>query len=522
MNKKAVKIIGFLMIMTLASKLLGLAREIFLAGYYGAGVEAAAFSTAVDIPLKFFDLAFGAAVTSTFIPVFNKYLKDEDTEGGFLFASRFVNIVLLMTSALSILGMIFSEQLVMIFLPGGSEEVRQLASTLLTILFPTAAMAGLTFSMISILQSLQQFTVPAMISLFPNLLTIIYLLTMNKRFGIKGLAVAFLLAWIMQAAIQIPFIKKERFIYTPSFNFRDPGLKSVSKMALPIIFSSWVQPVSIFMLGAFASFMGDESLAAVKYANRIYIILAGIFVFAMMNYLFPMMSRQAGDVPSEEFKTTYKRAFESLCFFIIPLSVGAFILSSNLISVVYERGAFSREAARLTSGAFSGFALAIFGFSLFEVTSKAYYAMKKVAAPTVASAIAMAITFFLAYMAVFKLEAGLWSISLAFSIGITVAAIILLLLFNKKTGGILKGRSISEMLKALAASAVMGAVVMLFRNLIIDVSDAGFAGTLFLTTAAAAAGLVTYLILMALLKSPTFGYYYRWVKGRLKGGASIE
>jgi len=518
MNKKAVKTIGLIMFIILISKLLGLVREMFLAGYYGAGIEAAAFSTAADIPLKFFDLAFGAAVTSTFIPVFNKYLKNDDTDGGFLFASRFINIIFLLTAVLAVIGIIFSEQLIVLFLPGGSSEVQALASQLLKILFPTAIMAGLAFSMVSILQSMGQFTIPAMISLFPNVLTIIYLIFLNKHYGIVGLAVTFLIAWMMQVLIQIPFIKRKNFIYTPSMRFNDPGIKKVSKMVLPILIGSWVTPVSLFMLGAFASFMGDESVAAIKYANRLYLILAGIFVFAMMNYLFPLMSRQAEDSDPEPFNNTYRRAFESVVFFIIPLSVGAYLLSPNLISIVYERGAFTAENALLTARAFAGFCPAIFGYSLYEITSKAYYARKKVIAPTIMSVLTLVVAFTLSYVVVFRTELDLGYVSLAFSIGITLAAIILVILFNRSTGGILKGRSTAELVKGIIGSSMMGVAVLLFKTLIIDKSNAGLGVELLLVLAAVLIGLTVYAVMMALLKSPTFAYYYKWAKEKIGKG----
>ncbi len=517
MNKKAVKTISLIMVIILFSKLLGLVRDIFLTGYYGQGMTLDAFTTASDIPLKFFDLAFGAAVTSTFIPVFNTYLKNDDKENGFLFASRFINIIFILISVVAILGMIFSQQLISLFLPGSSPEVQLLAVKLLRIMFPAAVMAGLAFSMVSILQSMGQFTVPAMISLFPNVLMIVYILLFNKSFGVEGLAVAFLLAWLLQVLVQIPFIRKKNFMYTPSLKFNDPGIKKVSKMALPILISSWVAPVSLFILGALASYMGEGSVTSVRLSNRLYLILAGIFVFAMMNYLFPLMSRQAGDADPGEFNNTYRRAFESLCFFILPLSVGAFLLSPNLIALLYERGEFTSEATGMMAAAFAGFCPAVFGYSLYEITSKAYYARKKVAAPTIMSLVALAITFVLAYIVVFRTNLSIGYVSLAFSIGITLSAVILAVMFSRRMGGILKGRSNAELLRGIIGSVLMGAVVFAFRKFILDNSTGGFWTLLLLTGAAAAIGIVVYMAVMALLKSPTFGYYYKWAKQKFAG-----
>jgi len=511
MNRKAVKTIGTIMIIILVSKVLGLARDMFLAGYYGSGTILDAFTTASDIPLKFFDLAFGAAVTSTFIPVFNTYLKNNDREKGFLFASRFINIVFLLISLVCILGIIFSKQLISLFIPGGGPEVQELSARLLRIMFPAAAMAGLAFSMVSILQSMGQFTVPAMISLFPNVLMIGYLVFFNERLGVTGLAVAFLLAWLLQVIVQIPFIRGKGFEYSISLKINDPGIKKISKMVLPILVSSWVTPVSLFILAAVASYLGEGAVTSIRLSNRLYLILSGIFVFAMMNYLFPLMSRQASDKDPTDFKTTYRRAFESLCFFILPVSAGALILSGDIISLLYERGMFTAEASGMMALAFSGFTPAIFGYSLYEITSKAYYAGRKVLVPTVVSISTLAVTLALSLLVVFTTNLGIGFVSLSFSVSILVSSIVMAFIFDKEKGGVFDKRSIGELLRGLMGSAVMAASVYIFREIFFTGYTGSFGSRLMMTLAAVILGIIVYMGSMALMKSPTFRYYYSWM-----------
>jgi len=74
-NKSTVKAVSLMMIITLAGKLLGLLREMFLAGNYSVGMEANAFLTASRIPRIFFDIVFASAISASFIPVFNEYMK---------------------------------------------------------------------------------------------------------------------------------------------------------------------------------------------------------------------------------------------------------------------------------------------------------------------------------------------------------------------------------------------------------------------------------------------------------------
>ena len=77
---KAVKTVSFIVAATFLSKVFGLLRDVFIGSFYGTGAEATAFLSASSIPVLFFDLTLGAAILSSFIPVFNGYMKKGDTK----------------------------------------------------------------------------------------------------------------------------------------------------------------------------------------------------------------------------------------------------------------------------------------------------------------------------------------------------------------------------------------------------------------------------------------------------------
>ena len=72
-GKSQVKTISFVMLITLAGKLLGLYRDRLLAVSYGTGMYANAFNTASQIPRVFFDVLFASAIAASFIPVYTEY-----------------------------------------------------------------------------------------------------------------------------------------------------------------------------------------------------------------------------------------------------------------------------------------------------------------------------------------------------------------------------------------------------------------------------------------------------------------
>ncbi len=106
-NNSTVKAVSFMMIITLVGKILGLIRDQLLAGNYSVGMEASAFLTASRIPRIFFDVVFASAISASFIPVFNEYMKKRGKQEAFRLSNNFITVVLMLTSAITVFGMIF-------------------------------------------------------------------------------------------------------------------------------------------------------------------------------------------------------------------------------------------------------------------------------------------------------------------------------------------------------------------------------------------------------------------------------
>jgi len=183
-TKKNMAFTAFFMVAAvLLAKVCGMLRDILIAAMYGTNTnEAVAFSTASRIPLLFFDIALGSAVTSAFIPIFNEYLSKEGKKKAIEFSNMFINLVVLITAVLSIVGMVFSKQLVNVIAGGYDAEKITLISTLVIILFPTIIFTGLAYCFVGILQSLGEFYIPSIISLVSNGALILYLLIFRKLF----------------------------------------------------------------------------------------------------------------------------------------------------------------------------------------------------------------------------------------------------------------------------------------------------------------------------------------------------
>src|SRR5699024_590422 len=153
---------------TLVGKVLGLVREQLLAANYGNGMAANAFTTASLMPRTFFDAVFASAISASFIPIFNEYLQKKGKEEAFALSNRFITLIGVVTIGMTLICEVFSEQFVWLFASGYDGETIALAARLSQIMFPTIFFTGIAFSFVGILQSLDEFNIPAALSVASN------------------------------------------------------------------------------------------------------------------------------------------------------------------------------------------------------------------------------------------------------------------------------------------------------------------------------------------------------------------
>ena len=284
------------MAITLLGKVLGLFRDHLMAVHYGTtGMEAKAFYIASRIPRVFFDVVFASAIAACFIPVFSEYLTQRGKKEAFRFGSNFLSVMALLTAVLTVLGILFAQPLVTLFADGYDPQTAELAASLTRVMFPTVLFTGVAFSFVGILQAMDRFNIPALISTVSNLVIIGYFFFLDERFGVYGLAGAYLLGWLLQAVVQAPSLRQLDFRYRPDFSFRSEGMRKAFALMGPVMISTWVQPINLTINTKFGSRLYEGAgVSAMEYSTNLYLVIAGVFVLSVTNVIFPKLSRLTG------------------------------------------------------------------------------------------------------------------------------------------------------------------------------------------------------------------------------------
>ena len=497
--KKTVKTAGFMVVATLLAKFLGMYRDVLFAALYGTTDAAIAYQTASRIPLLFFDIALGSAISSSFIPVFNEYLGKGEKEKATEFSNSFLNIIFIITSAICVIGIVFRTGIVSVLANGLAWDVKLLSSQLVAIMFPSMIFTALAYSLTGVLQSYGEFNAPAAISLASNGIMVVYLLVAKDSLGIHGVSVAMLVAWTFQLIILIPSLIKKKYTYRLKINFKNEGLKKALFLAIPILISSWVQPINTMVNMFLASFLnGGQAVAALEYANKLYIIFVGVITYAVSNLIFPSISRLAADNDKkQEFIDVLKTAVGSVLFILLPIMIVFLLKRVEIVRFVYERGAFGTEQTSLTSTALLWYSFGMLGYGLQEMLNKAFYAEQNGKTPMRVSVVGIALNIALSFIFVRILKTGIAGLPAAASVASIFMSVTLAVILCKKYKVFDKDFFINLLKMAISAVCM---IILVIALSVLEFSDS-FIGRLLDFVVPSAAGGVAYVVSAFLLKT---------------------
>ncbi len=482
------------------AKFMGLLREVLIANVYGQGYASDVLNTSTQIPLLFFDMTLGVAILSTFVPIFNQCLETKGREQAMEFAHNFMTVVTLFATIFAVIGVLFAQQIVSIMVPGYDADKTLETAKLLRILFPSIIFTAAAYTSVGILQSFGEFNIPSVISVVSNLIMILYLMIFGNKLGLVGVIISMVIAWASQLFVQIPHLHKFGYRYKFKLCLKDKNLISAAKLAVPVLISSWVQPLCVVINMAFGSELGDGVVSGLNWANKIYIIMVGVFAYAVTNFIFPKLSRlNAGESSSEFSKTTRLSVAWVVC--IIGYISAMFIaLNEPVIRLVFERGEFTPQDTILTASALKFYSVGMLGYAICEILNKSFYAIQDGKTPMLTSVFGVAVNFVAAFVFVKALDMGVGGLALSSATSSLLMAMVLLIVMNKrKTATFTKDFGLN-LIKILICSILAAIVAYNIHALVKDIGN-GALWVFAKLCLSAGAALVIYVAAAIILKT---------------------
>lgn len=456
---------GIVALAVMLSRVLGLARELILAGLFGAGRGMDAYITAFRAPNLLRDLFAEGALSVAFVTVFSKVGVEKGFDAAWMLARKMATLTLVFMSIVTVLGIIFAGPLMCVLAPGFDPAKSAFAIELTRIMFPFILLVSLAALVMGMLNSRNVFGMPAMASSFFNIGSIVggvaVAWLIDPTFGpraLVGIAVGTLIGGLLQLVVQLPSLRKVGFSFGFDFRWNDPDVKRVLILMLPAVIAASAVQVNVMINSVFASYLGDGAVSWLSYAFRLMQLPLGIFGVAIATVTLPAVSKIAAGGDIAHFRTTLSKALRLALFLTLPATVGLVLMSDEIIGLIYQRGKFSLNDTFQTGAALKFYAVGLMAYSCIKVLSPAFYALDRKWTPMMVSFVSIGLNILLNWQLTFRM--GMGHRGLALSTGLSAVAnfLMLYMLMRRAAGGMSTASLVGPFGKMLAAAAALAGV----------------------------------------------------------------
>lgn len=452
-------------IMTMISRVLGLIRDVVVAGYFGASGASDAFFVAFKIPNFLRRLFAEGAFAQAFVPVLSEYRSQRDLTAVQFLVNRTAGSLGSVLLLVTLLGSLGSPVLAMLFAPGfymsGSESFG-LAADMLRITFPYLMLISLTAFCGAILNSYERFAVPAFTPVLLNVCLIGSAVYLSPMFDppIMALAWGVLMAGTVQLLFQLPFLARLRLLPVPQAGWKDEGVRRILKLMLPALFGVSVAQINLLLDTVLASFLQTGSVSWLYYSDRLAELPLGVFGIAIATVILPSLSRKHAEKSGAEFAKMLDWAVRMVLLIGIPSAVALILLAEPLLTTLFHYGEMTDRDVTMAAMSLRAYGLGLLAFMLIKVLAPGYFSRQDTKTPVKIAVKAMVANMVFNLILIFPLAHAGLALATALSAFMNAGW----LLHGLIKQGVFKWQAgwLKWSMQLLFANALMAAVIVLF------------------------------------------------------------
>lgn len=503
------KIIIGIMLLTIISKIIGFGREIVLAYFYGTSYISDAYLISLTIPGTIFSF-IGVGIATSFIPLYSKIIEEGNEKIADRFMSNLINYILIGSSVICILVLVFTNPLVKLFASGFDDQTLDLAVLFTRISIFSIFFTGLTYILTAYLKMKNSYFIP-IIAGIPFNLTIVISIIISSKYDSLILATGIVTASLFQLLLIIPLIFKKGYRYKAILDLSDKNIRMMILLTLPVILGTSIEQINKLVDRTIASHIAVGGISALNYANRLNSFAQGIIVIPVATVLYPLISKMATKKNLSGLKKALTEAISGVTMLLIPATMISMVFAEPIVKVLFGRGAFDVSSVYTTSSILFFYSIGMIGYGLREIISSAFYSLQDTKTPMINAALAMVMNIILNIILSFYM--GISGLALATSISAIFCTIILLLSLNNKIGSFLTREFFITVLKVVVASVIMA----ITSKLTFITLESIFSLSISLLCSLGVAAIV-YLLLIYFMKIEELNIIILGIKRKIKGG----
>jgi putative peptidoglycan lipid II flippase len=357
---------------TMASRILGFARDILIAAILGTSPVADAFFVALRLPNLFRRLFGEGAFNAAFVPSISAILHTEGMEAAAGFAEEATAVMVFWLGSITVVGEIFMPWLLYVLAPGfsGNHGKFALAVALTRIMFPclTALFSG-------VLNAMGRFAAAAAAPLLFNIFSIAFMLGLTPYMANPGYALAWgvTVSGVAQLLLLIFAMRRAGMRITlprPRLTHR---MRKLFRRMAPGLVGAGVTQLNVSIDIIIGTLLPAGSVSILYYADRVNQLPLGVIGTAAGTALLPVVARQIALGDESGAISTLNRALESVLILTLPAAIGLSVAALPVMNVLFVRGAFTSHTAVLAAHSLAAFAIGLPLFALVKILTPGFF-----------------------------------------------------------------------------------------------------------------------------------------------------
>jgi len=389
----------------LLSRIAGLVRESIFAHYLGDSAAADAFKAAFRIPNILQNLFGEGVLSASFIPVYSRLLSEGEQETADLVAWAVGAMLALAVAILVAAGVLAAPYMIDAIAPGFHGERRELTVHLVRILFPGAGLLVISAWCLGVLNSHHRFFASYAAPVAWNLAIIASLVWFGPRSSQDHLAAMVACGAVAGALLQIlvqlpqtlPLVGRIRLHFA---RVREQ-LRVVFNNLLPVVAGRGVGQVSGYIDNLLASLLPTGAVAAINYAQILYLLPISLFGMSVAAAELPTMSRAAAagkERTADALRARLNSGLRQISFMVVPSAAAFLFIGDVIVGLLFQSGRFSHADVRYVWGVLAGSAVGLLAATMGRLYNSSFYALSDTRTPLKFAIIRVTLTLILGYL----------------------------------------------------------------------------------------------------------------------------
>jgi putative peptidoglycan lipid II flippase len=371
--------------LTTLSRVTGLAREVVTARAFGAGAANDAFEVAFQLPNMMRRLFAEGAFAQAFVPLLAEYKGQKGEAATHQLVNRVATLQLLALLVVTLIGIVAAPILMTVFASGFRQTPGkfELSTELLQIMFPYLLFISLTALAGGVMNIWKKFAIPAFAPVLLNACMIgasLFAVPYFKQ-PIHALAWGVIAGGVAQLALQLWPLYKIGMFPRLDFNFRDEGVRRMLKAMAPAIIGVSVAQISLLINTNYASYFGDGYVSWIKKADRLMELPTALLGVAIGTVILPALGVLRNEKNERGYAELLDWGMRFALIATLPAMAVMIVLALPMVSVLFQRGAFTERDVLQTAPAVAAYAVGVIALVWIKILAPAFYAQQNTATP---------------------------------------------------------------------------------------------------------------------------------------------